>query len=56
MTLMINFGKWGGVYIFFGKVSWRLCLGFVAFTIMFLDIDVPLKAGTLQWENYDKRK
>ena len=38
MTFMINIGKWGGFYADFSG-SWRICLGWVAFTVMFSDID-----------------
>jgi hypothetical protein len=38
MTFMVNFGKWGGVYISRGY-SFRVCLGWVAFTVIPRDID-----------------
>lgn len=38
MTFAISIGKWGGFYAEF-KHNWRICLGFVAFTVLFVDID-----------------
>ncbi|GAG21118.1 unnamed protein product, partial [marine sediment metagenome] len=35
LTIMVNFGRWGGFYITLG--SWsdiRVCLGFVAITVL----------------------
>ncbi|MHB8089010.1 MAG: hypothetical protein ACYDH2_12265 [Anaerolineaceae bacterium] len=37
MTFAISIGKWGGFYKSF-KHNWRICLGFVAFTVLFVDI------------------
>ena len=40
LTLIINVGGWGGVYIHRqGFLGLRVCLGFIAFTIMPGDID-----------------
>lgn len=38
MTFAISIGKWGGFYWSF-KHNWRICIGFVAFTVLFVDID-----------------
>lgn len=38
MTLMLSIGRWGGVYFSRG-LTIRLCLGWVAFTYIPLDID-----------------
>ncbi len=35
MTFMLSIGKWGGIYPYFSSTSWRICLGFVAFSIVF---------------------
>jgi hypothetical protein len=33
----ISIGKFGGLYARFPRESWRICLGFVAFTVVFHD-------------------
>ena len=38
MTFMISLGKWGGVYWERG-FSVRLCLGWIAFTLIPMDVD-----------------
>ena len=38
MSIILSFGKWGGVYAHGGH-SWRLCLGWVAITLLPEDID-----------------
>jgi len=48
MTLIINVGKWGGIYWYHG-FGWRLCLGWIAFSILPVDIDevwFPPEIGT----------
>ena len=42
MTLAISFGAWGGFYFHSGSESIRLCLGFVAMTLFYRDIDLIL--------------
>ena len=40
LTIMVNFGHWGGIYISLG--GWtdiRICLGFMAINILRQDID-----------------
>ncbi len=39
MSLVINIGKWGGIYIGISKTAARLCLGFVALTVYSFDMD-----------------
>jgi hypothetical protein len=41
MTFTISVGTWGGFYFRFNYV-WRICLGWIAFTIFPFDIDVRL--------------
>jgi hypothetical protein len=41
MSLIVSFGKWGGVYFHHGA-GIRLCLGWMAITVLFMDIDVLL--------------
>lgn len=33
LSLTLVFGKYGGFYVRFGSHAWRVCLGWVAFTI-----------------------
>ena len=46
MTFIINVGKWGGIYWHRGFVT-RLCLGWVAFS--FLPIDIDKLWGMQEW-------
>lgn len=39
MTFMLSFGRWGGVYFRHSSASTRLCVGWMAFTLLRLDID-----------------
>ena len=43
MTIVLSFGRWGGIYTDFGY-TWRICLGWVALTLMPFDIDDVLGA------------
>ena len=43
LTLMINFGAYGGIYAKIYKISARICLGWVAFTVINQDIDYILE-------------
>jgi len=54
MTLMISIGKWGGFYPHFGKSTCRICLGFIAFTIVWFDLDMVLEDMATAW--LEKRK
>ncbi len=38
MSLILSFGKWGGIYFVKGYTI-RLCLGWIAFTYLPLEID-----------------
>ena len=38
LSIVLSFGRWGGVYVQRGA-TWRVCLGWVAFTILFNDWD-----------------
>jgi hypothetical protein len=38
MSIILSFGKWGGVYVSRGY-SWRICLGWMAITFIPRDID-----------------
>lgn len=42
MTFMVNFGPWGGLY-FRKAFSARVCLGYVAFTFVPMDVDILLE-------------
>lgn len=42
MSIVLSFGRWGGVYITRGW-SFRLCLGWVALTILPADLDRLLR-------------
>jgi len=44
MTFMISVGKYGGFY-WHRKYTFRLCLGWVAFTFVPADIDDVLEVG-----------
>ena len=39
LSLTLVFGKYGGVYFFSTSTSWRICLGWVALTIYFVDLE-----------------
>ena len=42
MSIILSIGRWGGVYVFYRDYSIRLCLGWLALTILPEDIDVAL--------------
>lgn len=42
MSIILSFGRWGGVY-YHGGWSKRLCLGWVALTLLPADIDPILR-------------
>lgn len=42
MTITLVFGSYGGFYVSF-KNSWRICLGWVALTVYFFDIENVLE-------------
>jgi len=39
LTLTLAFGKYGGFYAYAHSTNWRLCLGWVALTIYFVDLE-----------------
>ena len=39
LTLTLAFGKYGGFYAKASSVDWRICLGWAAFTIYFVDLE-----------------
>jgi hypothetical protein len=39
LSFTLVFGKYGGFYAKFSKQDWRICLGWVAFTIYFCDLE-----------------
>lgn len=39
MSLILSWGRNGGVYAHFSPVSWRICLWRVALTLLFMEID-----------------
>ena len=43
LTFMVNFGAYGGFYAKIYKVSARICLGWVAFTVIKRDVDFLLE-------------
>lgn len=43
LTILISIGAWGGIYAYF-KWSWRVCLGWIAITILPVDGDQILDA------------
>jgi len=43
VTIALSFGPWGGFYLERGEISWRLCLGWIALTLLFEDLDVWLE-------------
>lgn len=45
MSLVLSIGPWGGFYTHRSTLSWRLCLGFVAVTVLFKDVDFVWAAG-----------
>lgn len=51
---MINIGKYGGFYIL-NKTSFRICLGWIAFTLMPVDMDDFIKSLTDKIERLEKK-
>jgi len=39
MTIIFSFGPWGGFYKHLSKIAWRICLGWMAITIIPEDFD-----------------
>lgn len=47
MAIIISIGKWGNVYFYRG-FGWRLCLGWIAITILPIDGDEILAAAAME--------
>lgn len=45
MSFIVSIGPYGGFYPHISASAWRLCLGWVAFTVIFKDIDPVLDAA-----------
>lgn len=43
-TFQVTGGGYGGFYTRFTRVSWRICLGWLAVTLFFIDIEPMLVA------------
>ena len=54
MTFALSVGKWGGFYFERSEMSWRLCLGCMAFTLLFEDLDVWLERYVSLSECHDE--
>jgi len=39
VTIALSFGKYGGFYAHFSGAAWRVCLGWMALTVLFMDLD-----------------
>jgi hypothetical protein len=39
LSFSVSIGKWGGVSLNFCETNVRLCLGFIAITLWYLDMD-----------------
>ncbi len=39
LSFTLCFGRYGGFYGHFHATNWRICLGFVALTVYFLDLE-----------------
>lgn len=40
LSIMLVFGRWGGIHVTFDEIQFRICFGFVALTILFFDAEV----------------
>jgi len=54
MSIALSFGKWGGFYFEPGDMAWRLCLGWMALTLLFEDLDVWLERYVSLCECHDE--
>lgn len=50
LTFMISIGCYGGFYASAKRTSWRLCLGWIAFTVIFCDFEM-LATDTIKKAN-----
>lgn len=59
LSFTICFGGYGGFYVIFSRSEWRLCLGWVAFTIYFVDLEafiLNLKRKYRIYKDYAEEK
>jgi len=54
MTFALSVGRWGGFYFERSEMSWRLCLGWMAFTLLFEDLDVCLGRLVAKLDAWDR--
>ena len=47
MTILISIGEWGGVYVKASRRVFRMCLGWVALTLMPIDGDLILLLASI---------
>lgn len=40
LSITLCFGKYAGFYTRFKKTNWRICLGWAALTLYFIDLEV----------------
>lgn len=48
ISITIILGKYGGFYVFRSPTTFRICLGFIAFTIYNYDLDKKMEAVMLE--------
>ena len=53
MTFLVKFGKWGGFHAHADSCSARLCIGFIAFCIIYPDFEDLLKNMKNKLEGLD---
>ena len=49
LSVILSFGRWGGVYVY-GGFGIRVCLGWIALTILPVDIDDIIEAAAKHFE------
>lgn len=54
-SFQVNAGAYGGIYVNFTRMSWRIALGWVAITLFFFDIE-PVFADALKRSNSARRR
>ena len=50
MSFLLTIGRSGGWYHSFTRTAWRICLGPVALTLVFHDLDAVLSAALITQE------
>lgn len=43
MSILIAIGKYGGFYLYKGNDSYRICLGWIAFTLFTYDVEKAIE-------------